>query len=162
MTLRERLYDAITQCEGLRSDELAVLLECTRTQVNEQALHLLKDGKIRREVDRESLSKKKPYVYFKGTGEPQFSERKKRKITEPTAEGWHARYDELVIHARELEEWKAEAIRRYPDLAVPEIVLRARRIAARTNPDFSDSLLAGKKDESPLMKAVIAALEEAA
>lgn len=85
---------------------------------------------------------------------------KPTKLKQPTAAGWEARCHELEAKVAELQLWKNEAINRFPELTVPDIVLRARRIAAKANPDFADALLAGKKDSSPIMLAVVAALEE--
>lgn len=69
----------------------------------------------------------------------------------------------LVSSSDELQElraWKAAAIERYPDLAVEPVVLEARRIAAQflEGPAKAD-VLAGKKDECPIMRATVEALE---
>jgi len=74
-----------------------------------------------------------------------------------------AAVDMNALHARiaELERWKTDAIARYPDLAVPEIVLCARKIAATTSTDkrLSEEILSGHKDTTLLVRAVVAALE---
>lgn len=73
--------------------------------------------------------------------------------------------DGLRARVAELEAWQADALRRFPDLAVPEIVVRAQRIAANAvrekNPDMAEAILAGQRNDSPIMLATIAALEEA-
>lgn len=74
-------------------------------------------------------------------------------------------YDEalaaLEAELAELRDFKAMALTRYPDLAVPEIVLRARKIAAAEFEDATTKagFLGGQKDKSPIMRAIIAALE---
>lgn len=64
----------------------------------------------------------------------------------------------------ELRQWKADAIARYPDLAVDPLVLKARRIVAQTLRDSGDANMAevverGTMDHKPLMKVALAALE---
>lgn len=85
------------------------------------------------------------------------------KKATPTDAGWHARFEELVHEVASLAEWQRNAIARYPDLAVPEVVLRARKIAAEEFPDdkkHRDEIMAGRCDEKPLIKAIVRALEE--
>ncbi len=65
----------------------------------------------------------------------------------------------------ELEAWKAEAIARYPDLAVPPLVKRARQLVAemlRSSNDhgLAGQVVAGTKDGTMMMRVCVAALEE--
>lgn len=155
--MKDKILETVRECEGLRSTEIATLLDHDLSSVNSGLRRLLSEGKVRRELDPAWKGKGRAFIYSLGNGTPALVS--KRQTTEP---GWHARYDEMVLRIQELEQWQVDALARYPDLAVPDIVLRARKIAARTNPDFADSLRSGKKDSSPLMLAVIAALEEVA
>lgn len=89
---------------------------------------------------------------------------KKKKLPRPTEEGWKSRIQELESQVAELEAWKKDALSRYPALAVDPLVLRAREIAARTykasDPKHAQDIMVGKLDKTPIMMAVIAALEE--
>jgi hypothetical protein len=62
----------------------------------------------------------------------------------------------------ELRAWKASAIARYPDLAVAEVVLKARKIVselAKHDKVMFTDIVAGRKDNSLAMRATVAALE---
>lgn len=84
----------------------------------------------------------------------------KQKLDSPTPAGWEARAKLLEQTVKELQNWKHVACQRYPGLLVSETVLKARRIAAKANPDFADALMSGQKDNTPIIRAVVAALEE--
>lgn len=160
MTIRQQVFNAVHECEGLTAEEIGVLIGSSREETNRQLIVLLRAGKVSRRKEG------KQYVYFKGTGAPGEPEpRSPRKKREPSEEGWHARYDDLVRQNAALIEWQRSAIARYPDLAVPEVTLRARKIAAEEFHDDRskcEALLAGLMDDKPLMKAIVRALEEAA
>jgi hypothetical protein len=63
-----------------------------------------------------------------------------------------------------LRAWKDAEIKRFPDLAVPETTMRARKIVAAqllSDPHQREKVLSGRADTSVAMRATIAALEEA-
>jgi hypothetical protein len=67
----------------------------------------------------------------------------------------------LQAELAELRSFKDAAVARYPDLAVPEIVLRARQIAAAeyaSDKVAVSAILNGTRDKSPLIRAILAAL----
>lgn len=63
-----------------------------------------------------------------------------------------------------LREFKRMALARYPDLAVPPAVALARRHCAKVmetlDPSSARDFLAGRRDGTPMMKAVVALYEE--
>jgi len=70
-----------------------------------------------------------------------------------------------VAKIAELEAWKAAAIARFPDLAVDPDVIKARKIVSDMLEKSGDLALAhavaaGQKDETMLVRAVVAALGE--
>lgn len=171
--IKDQLLQAVYECEGLNAAEIATLTDNDRSVSNSNLIRLCQEGLLRREVTQEriphgnSFRMAAVYRYYKGTGEPDAVAKHERKPrTQPkskvTEVGWEARYNQLWSEHVELQAWKARAIERYPDLQVSEDVLRARRIAAKANPDFAKALLAGEKDNSPIMLAVLAAIEEMA
>ena len=72
-----------------------------------------------------------------------------------------ARLQSQVI---ELELWKADAIKRYPDLAIPPLLKRAREIVADElrasgENDMAEKVVAGKNDKSLAVRLVLKMLE---
>lgn len=89
----------------------------------------------------------------------------KMKLKKPTPAGYEARIEELNQKIEELEQWKAAAIDRFPDLAVPPLMVRARKIAADEVRAGGDTLLAnqimsGLKDSTLMVRVALKALEE--
>lgn len=85
----------------------------------------------------------------------------------PTSIGMVARLDAANAKVAELEEWKADAIKRFPDLAVDPAVIQARkRVAAMFRSDGdsmkADAALSGQMDNTPIMRAVTATIEDLA
>lgn len=90
---------------------------------------------------------------------------KKMKMQKPSAAGYEARIEEFKAKIAELEEWKKAAIERFPDLAVPSTVIRARALVAEEVAAGGDTLLAdqirkGLKDATLMVRVAIRALEE--
>lgn len=86
------------------------------------------------------------------------------KLVKPMERGLQARLDDALARVREPETWKVEAIARFPDLGVDPEILQARKIAAgvlRRKGDNSAAadILAGRRDNSAIMEATLAALE---
>lgn len=88
---------------------------------------------------------------------------KKRKT--PTESGVNAQLEQIKAELAELKAWKDMAIARYPDLLVDSTVLKARKIVAAElkaagDCNLAEQVLAGKKDETMLVKVTARALEE--
>ena len=87
-----------------------------------------------------------------------------RKMDSPTPVGYTAQINALKKQIAEMEQWKADALQRYPDLAVAPIVLRARKIVASelasSDPALAEQVRRGQKDTSLMMRVTITALEE--
>lgn len=84
----------------------------------------------------------------------------KMKRKKPTEAGLQATVSLLREQVAELEAWKADAIRRHPDLAVSPVVLKARALAARKFPDKANEIHSGRMDDKPLIQVIVEALEE--
>ena len=152
--LERQVLRTLKECPGLAVNEIATLLDQKQNTIAYHLKSLLRYGKITRDKRKGSCT------FYYSAIDPKDCVRPEPK--QPTDSGWHARYDALAARVKELEQWQASAIARHPDLKVSEDVLRARRIAAKANPDFATALLAGDKDGSPIMLAVLAAIEELA
>lgn len=82
----------------------------------------------------------------------------------PKRHGYKGIANALKEQVAELQRWKANAIKQYPDLAVPPSVLKARKIAADEVATAGDSALAdqirrGDQDNSLVMRVTVKALE---
>lgn len=96
-------------------------------------------------------------------GKPR--EAKPRKVKVPTNQAQVINAADYRAKIAELEAWKADAIARFPDLAVDPDTIRARKIVHKMLIDSGDrnlaaDVLAGKKDETMLVRACVAALSE--
>lgn len=90
---------------------------------------------------------------------------KPHKLKSPTPKAQAFNDSELRGKIAELEAWKASAIARYPDLGVDPDVLAARKIVHKMlieshERNLAADVIAGKKDETMLVRAVVAALTE--
>lgn len=88
------------------------------------------------------------------------------KRKKPTNAGYEARIAAFQVQIAELEAWKADAIARFPDLAVPPVTIRARRLVAaevRAGGDnaLADQIIAGLKDTTLMVRVAVKALEDA-
>lgn len=162
MTHERAILDAVSGCEGLTATELSILTDLHRSTVQKSLIPLLLEGKLRREFEGSSKRRgAKTAHYYLGDGTPQkVRSWSKKKTSAPTPAGWQARYEEAAAQLADLIQWRSEATRRYPDLAIPDVVIRARAIVAKAAPDHRDDALSGKLDHKPIMQATIAALEE--
>lgn len=84
---------------------------------------------------------------------------------QPTEAALRLQIDELNEQVASLEEWKREAIRRHPELAVKPVVLQARALVAAELKASGDVSLAaqverGDRDETLMMRVAVRALEE--
>ena len=66
----------------------------------------------------------------------------------------------------ELEAWKTKAVKMHPDLGISPAVSKARVMVAQEytamgNFDIAESVLAGERDDSPMMRLTLKAMEAA-
>ena len=147
------IIDIVEAEPGIDAIRMAAFFGVDHKTVSERARRLYREGKVdRRDIQLKGV-RGVLYGYFPGTGTPPIPDERKRKV--PTPAGIDATIKDLREQLAHLEEWKAEALRRHPDLAVSELTLKARRIVQQTNPGHAPF-----RDDSPIMLAVMAALEE--
>lgn len=167
---RVLVLEALANFPHSSAREVADLVPGTKTDIiKKMCASLWEKGELDREVgpypDGRN-SGRRPYVY-KIAENPQPREPKPRvgKIRKPSAAGYEVRLQALQVRISELEQWRNDAIIRYPDLAVPDVVLRARKIVAEQleshDAHGKAETLAGRRDHTMLIKAVVAALESA-
>lgn len=82
----------------------------------------------------------------------------------PKRQGYKGIANALKDQVAELQRWKANAIKQYPDLAVPSSVLKARKVVADEVAATGDSALAdqirrGDQDNSLMMRVTIKVME---
>lgn len=82
-----------------------------------------------------------------------------------TDSGMQATIDALRAEVIELKQWKTDAIERFPELAVPPIMMRARKLVAKELEAAGDrnlamQVMAGTKDGTLMVRVAVAALEE--
>lgn len=167
---RELVVDVIRQMPGMTSKEITALISgANHTVVRSDILpELYRAGIVDRELGQANkpCAGRQPYIYSIATNPtPRKVEVKpKMRRKKPSATGYEAQIAELKAQVHELEQWKAAAIGRFPDLAVADVVVKARKIVAAQlresgDPKRADDTLAGRCDTTVLMKSVVAALE---
>lgn len=76
---------------------------------------------------------------------------------------YETRIKGLLVENQSLLQWKADAIARYPDLAVDPVVLKARQMVAAEIGDSDkasrDAVLAGQRDGTLQMRVAVKLLE---
>ncbi len=160
MTQTEEILEVVRELPGRTVGEIMLLLpQINQSNMSSMLSQLTRRGKVRREIGPRNAGGQTPYIYFIGDGTPQPV---KRKLTKPTPVAMAHNADALRRELDELRKWKADAIARYPDLAVPPLVIKARQLyAAQLNGNAAavSDVRAGKMDDGAPMRAIIAALE---
>lgn len=82
----------------------------------------------------------------------------------PKRQGYKGIANALKDQVAELQRWKANAIKQYPDLAVPSSVLKARKavadeVAATGDSALADQIRRGDQDNSLMMRVTIKVME---
>jgi hypothetical protein len=167
---RGEVLEIIKTMPGVTASEISQLMPETTPQAVQCMLSKLKDqgyvvvsGK-----KKESTSSKRGYPVSTFVLNPDYTPgsnvvQMKRKV--PTEAGLKAQLDQAHKLVAELQAWKASAIVRYPDLAVPPIMLKARKLVAaevRAGGDrhLADEIMAGHKDATLMVRVTLKALEE--
>lgn len=155
MSLRTEILEIVREMPGSSASEIGQLMSHARYSSITCALAGMKTrGDVTTQKEKGETTR-----YFIGNGTPA-PPRRKAKAPQVSEAGSLVR--ELEIRISELEAWKAYALDLFPDLAVSELVLRARKIAAEhVQPDQRLDVLSGKRDQNAIIKAVVAALENA-
>lgn len=165
---RDEVLEVIREMPGLTTNEIHALMpHISRAAVNSMITFLTARGDIVRtegkvEVGPKGVSRRNPTYAISSDPMPKAV---KHKVKEPSTAALHVTIKELHDKIVDLEAWKQAAISRYPDLAVPPVVLRARKIVAaevRAGGDhtLADQIMAGTKDSTLMVRVTIKALEE--
>lgn len=163
---RTQVIEAVKAFPNSSAQTVSELIPGTNnSQIQQMCLALYSAGVFDREKAPKSGAGQPPFLYrLAENPQPRTTIRSSRG-TNPLAV-LQAREKALTARVAELEQWQAEAMLRYPDLAVSPIVIEARKIVAeqfqaRHDTHAAEDVLAGRKDESTIVKAVVAALERA-
>lgn len=167
MTFNDELLFLIKEQPGMTAVALQEFFpDKTTANISAALSHLYNQGNLVRERIPGSLAF--AYTYQDGAKPQPLLNRQRGKARKaPTPAGLEARLAAALETIAELEAWKADAQKRYPDLAVSVIVLRAREIVAKrltANGDRhgGDEVLKGRRDDTVLIQSTIDALEYAA
>ena len=125
MSTKSEVIEVVRELPGLSSGDIVSMMPHVNPQTVYASLNsLMNRGELRREGQR-----REEYRWHLGNGVPP------RKFSPPNVtSGAHSKDSEIIValkaQIKELETWKAEAIQRYPDLAIPPLLKRAREIVA--------------------------------
>ena len=153
----EQILEIVKAMPGSRLNEISALVDFRRQSVSARLSELKRKGQVRHEPNG---------TYYIGDGTPpkavipkklRMKPEKVEKIT------MGQKLDILEQEVAELLEWKAEAIRRYPDLAVSKELLAARQVAIDYYSKLNDQqkikeIRTGKLDETPLIQVALLAM----
>jgi len=165
MKLDDRIMEVIEAVPMISAREIVTLLTDAKiSSVTARLVTLFAEGRVIRERNSGNSG---VYLYTAapaGTKPPQ----KTVALRAPTNAAIAHKASEIESECAELREWKADAIRRFPELAVPEIIMRARAIVSDALKNEGDSapvrqglaeIASGKRDHTVAVRAVVAALE---
>jgi hypothetical protein len=160
LTVREEIAVLIEAAgeAGITSQEILGFFPQQRNGASANLSTLYQEGGYR----REPLPGVRAFRYFRDPGAPP-----KERVARPrkqTEAGARAECTILRERIAELEAWQADALKRFPQLAVPPLVIRAREIVAQeyreqNDPHGAQDTLAGKRDHTVMLKAVVRSLE---
>jgi hypothetical protein len=167
-----RLYEAISQFpEGLTGADCYELFptEGNRNAVFSALSAMAKCGVLRINGKRPSAKTgKRVSVYVTGKPVSEFSWLlKNRRTVKPTEAGLQMRLDAAHATIKELDAWKADAIARFPDLAVePALIAARKKVAALFHSEGdkvkANAVLTGLHDATPIVRLAAALIDEMA
>lgn len=168
MSFADEVLYLIKETPGITAADLVEFFP-DKTAANISALlsNIYSQGNLVREK-LPHPSKAFKYTYQEGAKpQPLLSRVRENKGKTPTPAGLEARLEAALETIAELEALKADAQKRYPDLAVPLVTIRAReivakRLAANGDKSGSEAVLKGHRDDTVLIQSTIDALEYAA
>lgn len=162
-SLKEEIFEIVKTMPGSVAGDIRQLTsKPTGNSVYSLLSALVQQGALRTE-EGPLVNNRPVRIYFIGDGQPP-AFRRKPASPKQTASGEAATCAILREEIAELKAWKEAAIRRYPDLAVDPLVLKARQIVSAIFADQGDAVqaahaLEGKLDKRPIMLATLSALE---
>lgn len=163
MTIQSEVEEVVREMGPVTAQEVIQLMpHASRQQVYARLNTLEGRGKISSEKVPDPKDDRRKVNRYSYGGEPR-AKAHKRKV--PTNQAQVINAADYRAKIAELEAWKADAIARFPDLAVDPDTIRARKIVHKMLIDSGDrnlaaDVLAGKKDETMLVRACVAALSE--
>lgn len=173
MTLEQQILTIVKERPGLSVKEICEFFpDRPRSSISGRTSMMIADGRLRREMAsnpeyvRRGTRPVKIGTMFIGTGKAVIKPRKALPKCQPSS----ALLDHLRTEIETLKAWKADAIARYPDLAVDPLLLKARQIVAKTVRSKGDAgseavyqqVMSGARDESVAVLATLEALTVAA
>ena len=169
-TIREEVFEVVKELPGTTSGDVVALMPHVHKQTVYSSLDALR---VRGEIRQE-----RPYAgghvtwFANATVTPPPP--KRRKITpdgvttvsspEVAQAHYQSTIDRLQARIAELEAWKADAIQRYPDLAIDPMLKKARDIVAQElrdsgDKDLAEKAIAGQLDTKLPVRLVLKMLE---
>ena len=145
------VIETVKAYPGLVATEIAELHPELRLSQVHSTLHEARAGGLIRgeKTDRHQ----RPMAYYAADGLPdEPMERRVRRVHKTDIPALRAR-------VAELEAWQADALARYPDLAVSANVLKARELLQMAVAGFDDEINKGEWDDHPVMRAMLHGLE---
>lgn len=162
MTIQSEVLEIVREMQDVTASEVVELMPHAKQQTVYAALGVCEmSGQITSTKVQKGNRFVKQYRYG---GVPKSL--KPIKIATPTPAAMCANEASLKQRIAELEAWKADALARYPELAVDPIILKSRSIVSAMVEKEGDRRLAedirsGRKDATILVRAVAQALEAA-
>lgn len=163
MTIQSEVEEVVrTMGRVTALDVIQLMPHCSRQQVYARLNALEAQGKITSMKIPDPKDDRRKVNRYSYGGDPNAKPRKVKRAT-PRAMAFNEA--ELRQKIAELEAWKVDAIARFPELAVDPDVMKARKIVHKMLLESGDRTLAGHviagdKDETMLVRAVVAALGE--
>lgn len=174
VSARVEILEAIREFPGSSSREIATLLpNLPESTVFSIISKLLGAGVIKTSATPKMITMKDGRTKSQRTFEINMDYMLKSRSINGTKPKSHARIQNLEkqvaglkAEVSALTAWKNAALKRFPDLAVSPIMLKARKIAANTlyeadNSSLADAILAGKRDDHVAVKIAIEAMKDA-
>ncbi len=166
---RDGVLEIIREMPGVTGNEIVALMpHVTPAAVRSMITYLKARGDVVVSGKKEESwgtdgTRHNPTYALSEDGKPPV---KPLKHKEPSSAALHATIKSLQDTISDLEEWKRNAIVRFPDLAVDPVVLRARKLVAaevRAGGDnaLAEQIMLGTKDATLMVRVTVKALEEA-
>lgn len=151
-SMRDEVLEVVREMPGLKSGQIVDLMPHAKKQSVYAMLNKLM---------MQGIVVKNNGCFTMVVGDPVPPVRKRSSFAEVVSA---ATIDSLRAQVRELEAWKADALKRFPDLAVSELVRKARDIVADEvlvcgDTKSADDIRAGRRDTALPMRLVIKMLE---
>ncbi len=166
MTYTDEILEIVREIPGVSVAEMIELMpHAPRGSVTSLPTQLERRGILVSEMVPGN-GKSRPFKRYRMNQHPIPSPAARKSKT-PTSSGYEATINELRAKIKELQTWKDDAIERFPELAVPPVVAKARKIVgrelrARNDAHLAHQVEAGMKDDILPMKVTLIALELAA